>query len=212
MTLRPFTHGMCGPTWVNAQGFVGALDFFLSRLSLRRLALFVLNMNLSSHRSTTQSGFACRLFQLSCHPGTPPTGHDLPWARFTPGTGVCNGQQETFANSCAGLRSLPPAATLEAHQHSMSVLTTAAEAVFGPPSTPDTVPGLVSRAARVLHALLQAHRRLWLNAPLVRKVIATRRAISQAWEVVGLGRSLEVFQLAPPGGLRVPPSQTTVVS
>ena len=31
MTLLPFTHGKSGPTWVSAPGFVGALDFFLSR-------------------------------------------------------------------------------------------------------------------------------------------------------------------------------------
>ena len=30
MHLLPFTHGMRGPTWVSAQGSVGALDFFLS--------------------------------------------------------------------------------------------------------------------------------------------------------------------------------------
>ena len=29
--LQPFVHGMQGPTLVRAQGFVGALDFFLSR-------------------------------------------------------------------------------------------------------------------------------------------------------------------------------------
>ena len=29
MHLQPFTHGMHGPTWVSAQGFIGALDFFL---------------------------------------------------------------------------------------------------------------------------------------------------------------------------------------
>ena len=31
MALHPFTHGMSGPTWVSAEGFVGALDFFLNR-------------------------------------------------------------------------------------------------------------------------------------------------------------------------------------
>ena len=31
MALLPFTHGMSGPTWISAPGFVGALDFFLSR-------------------------------------------------------------------------------------------------------------------------------------------------------------------------------------
>ena len=29
--LLPFARGMCGSTWVSAQGFVGALDFLLSR-------------------------------------------------------------------------------------------------------------------------------------------------------------------------------------
>ena len=31
MTLLHFTHGICGPTCVSAQRYVGALDFFPSR-------------------------------------------------------------------------------------------------------------------------------------------------------------------------------------
>ena len=31
MALLPFTHGMSGPTWIIAQGFLGARDFFLRR-------------------------------------------------------------------------------------------------------------------------------------------------------------------------------------
>ena len=122
-------------------------------------------------------------------------------ARFRLRTGVCKCQKETFADSCAGLRSLPPVATSE---HFVSVLTTAAESVFGPPGTLDTVPGLVSAAARVLHALLKAHRRWWLTAPLVRKVVAARKAVRQVWEVVGLDRSVEVVPLARPGGVKGP--------
>ena len=80
------------------------------------------------------------------------------------------------------------------------MLTAAAEAVFGPSNTPDTVPGLVSTAAKVLHVVLKAQRRWWLNAPLIRKVIADRKTIRQAWEVVGLERSLEVVPPARPGG------------
>ena len=107
-------------------------------------------------------------------------------------------------DSCAGLRSLPPAATSESYQHFVNVLTTAAKSVFGPPNTPDTVPGLVLAAARVLHALLKAHRRWWLTAPLVRKVVAARKAVRQAWEVVGPEQSLEVVPLARPRGVKGP--------
>ena len=31
MALLPFMHGMCGSTWVSAQGFVGVLDLFPGR-------------------------------------------------------------------------------------------------------------------------------------------------------------------------------------
>ena len=71
----------------------------------------------------------------------------------------------------------------------MNFLTTTAEAVLGLPSTPDFVLGPVSTAARILHALLKARGRWWLITPLVRKVIAARRALRQAWDVVGLERS-----------------------
>ena len=85
-----------------------------------------------------------------------PPGNRTSKARFRLGTGVCKWQQETVADSCAGLCSLPPA-TSESYQHFVSVLTRAAETVFRPLSTPGTVPGLLSAAAQVLHALLKAH-------------------------------------------------------
>ena len=69
------------------------------------------------------------------------------------------------------------------------------EAVFGPPRTPDTVPGLVLSVARMLHDLVRAHPRWWLNAPVFRKVISARKVVRQAWDVVGLERSLEVIPL-----------------
>ena len=207
MTLLPFTHGMSGPTWISAQGFVGALDFFLSRR---------VSPEVGTVRVETASVFPSDHYpvRLSLHtlPALVPPGNPASRARFRLGTGVCKWQQETFANSCVGLRSLPPAATSQSYQHFVSVSTTAAESVFGPPGTPDTIPGLVSVAVQALHALLKAHRRLWLTAPLVRKVVAAREAIRQAWDVVGLERSLEVVPLARPGGLKAPPSQTTVGS
>ena len=94
----------------------------------------------------------------------------------------------------------------------MNVVTKIAQAVFGPPSTPDTVPGQVSIAACVLHGLLKAYRRWWPTAPLVCNAIAARKAVRQAWDVVGLERGLEVLPLARPGGSRVQPSWTIVAS
>ena len=199
MTLLPFTHGMSGPTWVSAQGFVGALDFFLSR----RVSPDIGTVHVENESVFPSNHYPVRLC-LHTLPALVPPGSPASKARFHLGTSVCKWQQETFADSCSGLRSLPLAATPEAYRHFVSVLTTTAKAVFGPPSTPDIVPGLVSTSAQVLHALLKAHRRWWMNAPLVRKVIAARRAVRRVWEVVGLERSLEVVPLARPGGVAGP--------
>ena len=181
MTLLPFTHGMSGPTWVRAQGFVGALDFFLSR----RVSPEIGTVHLDNEFAFPSDHYSIRL-RLHTLTALVPPGNSASRARFNLGTGVCKWQQETCADSCTGLRSLPPAATPQVYRRFVSVPTTIAEAVFGPPSTPDTVPGLVSVAARVLRALLKAHRRWWPTAPSVRKVIAARRAVRQAWDVVGL--------------------------
>ena len=199
MALLPFTHGMCGPTWVSAQGFVGVLDFFLShRVSPEVGTVHVEN----------ESVFPSDHYPVWLHVHTllalVAPGNPASRARFKLGTSVCKWQQETFADRCAGLHSLPPAATPEAYRHFVCVLTAAPEAAFGPPKTPDTVPGLVSIAAKGLHALLKAHCRWWLNAPLIRKVVAARKTFRQAWEVVGLERSLEVVPLAQPGGVTGP--------
>ena len=185
MALLPFTHGMSGPTWISSQGFVGALDFSLSC----RVSPEVGIVRVENEFVFPSDHYPVRL-RLHTLPALVPPGNPASMARFRLGIGVCKWQQETFANGCVGLRSLPPPATSESYRHFVSVLTTAAESVSGPPGTLDTVPGLVSSAARVLHALLKAHRRWWLTAPPILKVVAARKAVKQAWEVVGLERSL----------------------
>ena len=199
MALLPFTHGMCGPTWMSAQGFVGALDFFLSR----HVTPEVGTVRVESETVFGSNHYPVRL-SLHTLPALVPPGKSASRARFRLGTRVRKWQQQTFGDSCAGLRSLPQAATSESYHHFVSVLTTAAASVFGPLGALDTVLGLVSAAARVVHALLKAHRRWWRTAPLVRKVVAARKAVRQAWEVVGLERSLEVVPLARPGGVKGP--------
>ena len=74
------------------------------------------------------------------------------------------------------LLSMPPTSPPEPYLHFVAVMVTAAEAVFGLPNKPDTVPGLVSSAARMLHTLVWAHPRWWLNALMVRRL----------WELVRL--------------------------
>ena len=133
MTLLLFTHGMFGPTWVSARGFVGALDFFLSR----RFSLEIGTVRVENESVFPSDHYPVRLC-LHTLPALVPPRNPASRARFNLGTSVCQWQQETFADSCTGLRSLPLAATPEAYRHFVSVLTTAAEAVFGPPSTPDT--------------------------------------------------------------------------
>ena len=103
-----------------------------------------------------------------------------------------------------GLHSMPPAATTEAYRHFVSVMTTAAKAVFGLPITPNTMPRLVSSAAKVLHALVKAHPHWWLNALLTYKVVAACKTVRRVWDVVGLERSLEVIPLARPKGVTGP--------
>ena len=46
----------------------------------------------------------------------------------------------------------------------MGIMTTVAEGIFGPPTGSDTVSGLVFAAAKILHTLVKAHPRWWLNA------------------------------------------------
>ena len=178
---------------------MGALDFFLSH----QVSPEVGTVRLENESVFPSDHYPIRL-SLHTLPALVPPGNPASRARFRLGTGVCKWQQETFADSCAGLLSLPPAATSESYHHFVTVLTMAAESVVWPPGAPDTVPRLVSAAARVLHALLKAHRRWWLTTPLVRKVVAARKAVRQAWQVVGMERSLEVVPLARLGGVKGP--------
>ena len=103
MALLPFTHGMSGPTWISAQGFVGALDFFLSR----RVCPEVGTVRVENESVFPSYHYPVRL-SLHTLPTLVPPGNPASRARFRLGTGVCKWQQETFADSCADLRSLPP--------------------------------------------------------------------------------------------------------
>ena len=208
MALLPFTHGMSGPTWINAQGFVGALDFFLSR----RVSPEVGSVHVENESFFLSDHYPVR-FSLHTLPALAPPGNPPSKARFRLGTGVCTWQQETCTDSCAGLRPLPLAATSESYQHFVSVRTTAAQSVFGPPGTPHTIPGLVCAAARVLHALLKVHRRWWPTAPLFRKAVAIRNTDHTSVGGGGAGTVPGSCPLGPAcGGLKAPPSRTTVSS
>ena len=125
MPLLPFTHGMCGPTWVRAQGFVGALDFFLSR----RVSAEIGTVRVENEYVLPSHHYPVRLC-LHTLPALVPPGNPASRARFDLGISVCKWQQDTFVDSSTGLRSLPPTATSEGYQHFVSVLTTAVEAVF----------------------------------------------------------------------------------
>ena len=168
----PFTHGMRGPTGVSAQGFVGALGFFLSR----RVSVDIGVVRVESELVFLSDHYPVRLRLLTSLALVAP-GNPTARARFKLRSHVFQWQREAFADSCTGLHSVPPAATPEAYRHFVSVMTMAAEAVFGLPTVPDTVPGLVSSAAKVLHALVKAHPRWWLNAPLTRKVLVESKKV-----------------------------------
>ena len=207
MHLQPFTHGMRGPTWVSALGFVGALDFFLNHCVSSEVG--VVHVENESVFPVDHYPVGLRLLTL---PALIALGNPASRARFKLVSSVCQWQREAFADSCSCLYSMPPAALMDTYHHFVTLMNAAAEAVFGPLSTPDTMPGLVSSAASVLHTLVKTHPRWWLNAPLVHKVIAARKAVWQAWEVVGLERSVEVVPLARPRWLRAQGDQITVAS
>ena len=102
MTLLPFNHGRSGPTRVSAQGFVGVLDFFLSR----RVSLEIGTVRVENESVFPSDHYPVRLC-LHTLPALVPCGNRASKARFNLGTSVCNWQQETFAHSCASLHSLP---------------------------------------------------------------------------------------------------------
>ena len=118
------------------------------------------------------------------------------------GTGVYQRQQRFFADGCAALLSTPPTALPNTYRHFVATMTTSREAFFIPSCTLDTFLGVVFSGARVLHDLVRAYPRWWLSTLVVRKVVAVRKAVRQACEVVVLERSFEVVRIAlPHGGL-----------
>ena len=51
---------------------------------------------------------------------------------------------------------------------------------------------------------MRAHRKWWLDALVVRKIVAARMAVQHAWDVVGRERSLEVVPFSRPAGVPAP--------
>ena len=82
MTLLPFTHGIPGLTWVTAQGFVGALDFFLSR----RVSPEIGTARVENESIFPSDHYPVRLC-LHTLPALPP-GNPTSGARFNLGTCV----------------------------------------------------------------------------------------------------------------------------
>ena len=87
-------------------------------------------------------------------------------------------------DSSVGQLSTPPATLQDAYRPFVAGVTTPAETVLGPPSTPDTGPALVLSAAHVLHTLVEAHPRWCLNVLMVRTVVGACKAVCQPWDVV----------------------------
>ena len=191
MQLCPFVHGMRGPRW----SLHKVLWYFFSRDASPGVG--VIHVESEGVFPYHHSPVRLRLLTLRAL-ATP--SNPLARACFKMGSNVSQQQQQIFADNCSSLLSAPPAALSEVYCHFVIATTTAAEAIFGPPDTPDTTPGLVSSAARVLHTLVRAHPRWWLRALVVRKVVAARRAVRQAWDVVGLECSLEVVPFPRRGG------------
>ena len=156
-------------------------------------------MNLSLRQTTIRCDLACAPSWHWCRPGIPPPGRDFAWARE-----YAKGNRRL--SRIVALASVPSLRLPRlCHISILSVSSPRLRSRFWDHrAPPDTVPGLLFAAARVLHALLKAHRRWWLTAPLVRKVVAARKAVRQAWEVVGLERSLEDVPLARPRGVNGP--------
>ena len=81
MTLLPFTHGMSSPTWISAQGFVGASDFFLSR----RVSVEVGIVCVENESVFPSDLYPVRL-RLHTLPALVPPGNPASRARFRLGT------------------------------------------------------------------------------------------------------------------------------
>ena len=86
-----------------------------------------------------------------------PCGNLVARARYKVGSKVSQKQQQLFMDGCASLLSTHSPALPQKHRHFLVVMTASADAIFGPPSTPGTVPRFSLWAFHVLHNLLRAH-------------------------------------------------------
>ena len=118
MALLPFTHGICGPTWVSVYELVGVSDFFLSR----RVAPENGTVGVENEYLFLLDHYPVRV-RLHTLPALVAPGNPASLARFKLSISVCKWQEETFADNCAGVHSLPSTATPQAHQHFVCVLT-----------------------------------------------------------------------------------------
>ena len=127
MHLHPFVHGMQGPTWSSAQGFVGALYFFLSRNVFPEVCV----LRVEDETVSPSDHYPVRLPLLTLPALTAPC-NPLARARFNMGSGVFQQQLQIFVDSCVSLLSKPPAALLEGYRHFVAIMATTTQAVFGP--------------------------------------------------------------------------------
>ena len=192
MALLPFTHGMCGPTWVNAQVFVGALDFFLSR----RVSPEIGTVPVENGSAFPSDHYPVRLC-LHTLPALVPPRNPASRARFNLGTNVCSNQRPLRMAALASVHSL----RLPRRKH-ISIRERpdcSSRSGFQTTEYPGYCPSSVCGGACPT-CFAPSASPLLANRTLVCKVIAARKAVRQAWDVVGLERSLEVLPLAPPGG------------
>ena len=159
MYLQPFTHGMRGPTGVSAQGFARALDFFLSRHASSEVS--VVRVESESVFPPHHYPVPLRLVTL---PALVAPGNPTSRARFKLGSSVCRWQRLPMA--AGGFCGQLQGSTFNAPSRSTGRVPPfcrrndrggrggfrATQHPGHGACTPDTVPGLVSSAASVLHA------------------------------------------------------------
>ena len=119
-----------GPHGFSAQGFVGALHFFLSRNAYPEVGF----VRIESEAVFPSDHYPVRLCLLTLCALTAPS-NPIARARFKMRTGVSQQRQQIFVDSYGRLLSTPPAALPDACHHFVAVMKTATQAVCGLPST-----------------------------------------------------------------------------
>ena len=142
---------MRGTTWVSAQGFIGALDFFLSRPMSSQVGEVLVESKSVFPSDHYRVQIRLLTIPALAAPGIQPPQLVSSWGPVSAngsGTLLQTIERSTFHAPGRCDRDMPP--FCGCHDHG-------GRSGFGAPSTPDTVPGLVTFAANVLHALVKAH-------------------------------------------------------